>query len=143
MNWKWCGKKYSWLNLRYFPQGLRIVSSIQDFNWALLKYKSAATILGWTWCYRKRSETAYGNQPNLILEIPHFKTNYASFSWNVCGLVTGYGLDGPGIESRWRRDFLRLSRLAPGPTQPPVQWVSSLSRGLRVVRAWHWPLTPF
>ena len=33
--------------------------------------------------------------------------------------MTGYGLDSPGIESRWRRDFLHLSRLALGPTQPP------------------------
>ena len=35
--------------------------------------------------------------------------------------VTGYGLDGPGIESRWERDFPHLSRPAMGPTQPPVQ----------------------
>ena len=26
------------------------------------------------------------------------------------GIATGYGLDGPGIESRWRRDFPQLSR---------------------------------
>ena len=39
------------------------------------------------------------------------------------GIATGYGLDGPGIESRWGRDFPDLSRPALGPTQPPVQWV--------------------
>ena len=40
---------------------------------------------------------------------------------SVVSTATGYGLDGPGIESRWQRDFLHLSRPALGPTQPPVQ----------------------
>ena len=45
------------------------------------------------------------------------------------GIVTRYGLDGPGIESQCGRDFLNLSRLALWPTQPPIQWVPGLSRG--------------
>ena len=46
----------------------------------------------------------------------------------VC-IATAYGLDGPGIESRWGRDFPHQSRPALRPTQPPVQWVPGLSRG--------------
>jgi hypothetical protein len=45
------------------------------------------------------------------------------------GIETCYGLDGPGIESRWGRDFSHTSRPALRPTQPPVQGVPSLSRG--------------
>jgi len=43
--------------------------------------------------------------------------------------VTAYGLDGPGIESWWGRDFPHPSRPDPGPAQPPVQRVPGLSLG--------------
>jgi len=46
---------------------------------------------------------------------------------SAVGIATGYGLDGPGIESRWGGDFPHLSRPVLGSTQPPVQWVPGLS----------------
>jgi hypothetical protein len=52
------------------------------------------------------------------------------------GIVTGYGLDGPGIEHRWGLDFPHLFRPALGSTQPPVKWGLSFpgvesGRGIR------------
>jgi len=48
---------------------------------------------------------------------------------SVVGIATGYVLDGPGIESRWGRDFSHLARPALRPIQPPVRLVPGLFRG--------------
>jgi hypothetical protein len=50
---------------------------------------------------------------------------------SVVGIATRYGLDGPGIESRWGRDFPHPSRPALWPTQPPIQWVPGLFPGVK------------
>jgi hypothetical protein len=57
------------------------------------------------------------------------------------GITNRYGLDGPGIESWWGRDFPQPSRPALWYTQPPIQWVPGLSR-VKPAGAWRWPPTP-
>jgi hypothetical protein len=43
------------------------------------------------------------------------------------GLQIRYCLDGPGMESRWGRDFQQPFRPDLAPTHPSVQWVEGLS----------------
>ena len=53
---------------------------------------------------------------------------------SVVGIATGYGLDSPGIESRWGRDFPHLFRPALVPTQSLIHWVPGLFPGVKSCR---------
>ena len=50
------------------------------------------------------------------------------------GIVTDYGLDGPGLNPGGDEIF-RPSTPALMPTQPPVKWVPGLSRGVKCGRS--------
>jgi hypothetical protein len=60
----------------------------------------------------------------------------------VVGIATRYGLDGPGIESSWSRDFPHLSRQALGSIKPSIQWVPGLSQSKRPGRGVEHPPPP-
>jgi len=57
---------------------------------------------------------------------------------SYCGLgnCIGYGLHGPGIESRYGRAFAQPPRPALGPVHLPVQQVPGLSLGGKAAGAW-------
>jgi hypothetical protein len=55
---------------------------------------------------------------------------------NSVGIATSYRLEGPGIHSRWGRDFPQPSRLALGATQPPIQWITGLLPRVKAAGAW-------
>ena len=63
-------------------------------------------------------------------DVPHYHKFYQYFSLmgrgSVVGIATRYGLDGPGFESRWGRDYPHPFRPALGHTQSHVQWVTGL-----------------
>jgi hypothetical protein len=64
---------------------------------------------------------------------------YCPSQW--AGIATCYGLDSPGIESRWGRNFPHLSR----PTWGPPSFLYNGYRvfpGGQATGAWGWPPTP-
>jgi hypothetical protein len=50
---------------------------------------------------------------------------------SVVGITTRCGLDGPGIESQYGRNFPHPSTPALGLTQRPIQWVPGHSRRIK------------
>ena len=56
----------------------------------------------------RTKQRALNALPFIVINFLNVLVKYSSFKRsrdNVVGIVTRYGLDGPGIESRWGRDF--------------------------------------
>jgi len=58
------------------------------------------------------------------------------------GIATRYGLDGPGIESRWEARFSAPAQT--GPEAHPASYTMGTGsiRGGKVAGMWRWPSTP-
>jgi hypothetical protein len=66
-----------------------------------------------------------------------FKFNMNLVGWDSSvGVAIRRELDGPGIESRWGRDFPHSCRPALGPTQTPIKWAPGLFHGGKAAGAW-------
>ena len=59
------------------------------------------------------------------------------------GITIAYGLDGPGIESRWGEIFRTSSDRPWGPSSLLYNGYRVFPGGKVLAGAWRWPLTPF
>ena len=63
-----------------------------------------------------------------VIHILHQDKYFVMDRDSSVGIATRYGLDGPGIEFLWWREFPHPSRPALGPTKLLIQWVPSRCR---------------
>jgi hypothetical protein len=68
----------------------------------------------------------------LLISVYYIMYLYGEGLDSSVGTATGYGLDGPGFKSRCGLDFTHPSRPAVGPTQPLIEWIPGIFRGLSV-----------
>ena len=117
------------ITTRYVTMELTSYSLLQDTNRRfsitlpppnLMIPRLTDQTVSWPDDYWKQNLSAVGWRDDTVTILHHI--NYLTVR-----TATRYWQDGPGIESRWRRDFPRPSRSALWPTQPPIQCVHSYS----------------
>ena len=120
-------QSYSQLYLRYFCLSKKILITLY-FNNFHISIKTGT--LQWWFSFM------------VVLPCPSFHVRPFLNLYSMSRIVTGYSTGGPGIESRWGRDFPHPSRPALGPMQSPIQWVPGLFPGAKWPRRGVKPPTP-
>jgi hypothetical protein len=97
---------------------------------SLWKWYFIFTYFSWAFWFSENEYSCHGWRKMRTPAFKKFTQEYFSAKGRdrSVGIATRYGLDDPGIESRWGRDFPHPPRPALGPVQL-VQWVPGLSRG--------------
>jgi hypothetical protein len=78
-----------------------------------------------------------------VVTVDSRTTNNCMGRDSVVGIATCFGLNCPGIKSRWGRDILHPSRLVLGPTHTPKNTSSGSFPGSKLAGTWSWQPTPF
>ena len=98
------------------------------------RYKKvmAEHVFLYVWHRKSRFAVHYHLQQKKL----YFLTPNVSWDSSV-GIATGYSLDGPGIETRWGRDFTLSSRPTLGPLRPSVHWVTGFFPRGKAAGTWY------
>jgi hypothetical protein len=128
------GQSNSWIDSKVFKQ--RVSPHFRSLHqrtfprgWHAWRQQIPAL----TWKLQATLSVHLNCGPEIFLSFPFLQT---------VGIATRYGLDDPGIKSRWMWDFPYTSITAVGPIQPPTQWVPGLFPGGKAAGAWRWQPTP-
>jgi hypothetical protein len=84
----------------------------------------------WAACTKLNVKSVGASRDRQALIKLYLPTTSLSGPGSIVDIATGYGLNGPWIETRWQAGFFSpVQTPVLGPTQPPIQWVPGLSRG--------------